>query len=233
MLRSLIKASPLLFRPWFMLFRNSKTRTNLPDKKDYFYFGGFPRSGNSYFTNLIEELHPDIQFSHHLHTIAAMKMALNKKVPVIIIVRHPMESIASLLVMNQGDDQKRNRALMERYVKDYIDYHTFVLAHQQDLEVVLFEKVIKHPNDFLAVLYKVANPKIDPVKEGERSVEKLSEKTTIAERQQKMPEEHAVRYSSLPNKERTKLKEGIKEDLVQIEAYQKCVALYQSLKGSH
>jgi hypothetical protein len=233
MLRKLIQTNPLLYRIWFNLIRKSKTTATLPDKKDYFYFGGFPRSGNSYLTNLIKELHPKVPFSHHLHTIAAIKIALNEKIPVVIIVRHPLECIASLQVMNQKDQDEINKPLLERYISEYIHYHAFVLKHKQDLEIVVFEKTIKSPDEFLTTLYEVSDPKIDPVKTEELSVERLSEKTTIGEKQKKMDKEHAVRFSSLPNKERTKLKEGIKAVLMELEDLQTCIALYDQLKATN
>lgn len=232
MFRKIIKSTPFIYKIFFALFRQSKVRTKLPNKQSHFYFGGFPRSGNSFLTNLFEELHPGVEFSHHLHAIAATKIALSRKIPVVIIVRNPIECISSLLVMNQRDDQQRNKMLMNKYVEEYITYHSTILKRRSELEVIIFEEVTKDPNLFLNAIYKVAKPSIEPIDDEDRSLEKLNEKATIGKRQKKMSNEHAVRYSSLPNEERKKLKESVKEDLQELEGLQECINLYQALKNS-
>ncbi len=85
MLRKIIRSNPFLYKIWFKNVRNSKT--NLPKENDLFFFTGFPRSGNTYLTNLMKLIFPSLNFSHLLHTIASIKLAMNIKIPVFVIVR--------------------------------------------------------------------------------------------------------------------------------------------------
>ncbi|MEL7221594.1 MAG: hypothetical protein AAGJ93_09765 [Bacteroidota bacterium] len=232
MIRKTIKSTPFFYKIFFALFRQSKVRTRLPNPQSRFYFGGYPRSGNSYLTNLFEELHPGVEFSHHLHAIAATKIALSRNVPVVIIVRHPVECISSLLVMNQKDDQQRNQQLLQQYVAEYITYHSTILKRRKELEVIIFEAVTQDPNLFLSAVYRVAQPPIEPITAEERSLENLSKKATIGQRQKKMSDDHAVRYSSLPNEARKKLKEKVKKNLLKMEGIEDCIAIYETLKKS-
>lgn len=74
----IVKTHTILYKIWFYL-KSSKPMTSLPNKKNLFFLTGYPRSGNSYFTNLLKYLNPKLNFSSHLHTIASIKIALKKK----------------------------------------------------------------------------------------------------------------------------------------------------------
>jgi hypothetical protein len=132
----------ILYKLWFK--KCGKSKLKLPNRKDSFYFAGYPRSGNTYFTKLISAVLPELIFSHHLHTVGAIKLAFQSKLPVLIIIREPLESVASLYIMN-NKGSSLNVELIDKYIEDYVEYHTFVFDNRSIIKIVEFEKLIKKP----------------------------------------------------------------------------------------
>ena len=95
-IQSVVSSRVLLYVIWFYMIRIRKgSKVKLPDKSDDLYFDGYPRSGNTYFSGLMERLYPDIQYSSHLHAIAGIKIAFRRKIPVFILIRYPVDAIIS------------------------------------------------------------------------------------------------------------------------------------------
>ena len=225
MLRRIFMSNPILFKFWFNNFR--KSRLNLPSNKDSFYFDGYPRSGNSYFTNLTREIYPKMSFSHHLHTIGAIKISLKKNIPTLIIVRNPLDSIASLYVMKNKDEVFNNK-LLNKHIKDYIKYHEFVLKNINRLKIVEFQRLINEPQLFLDSLGEL-NVDLSIQKDDYKRLLNAVENDSIKKRQSKMSKEHALRFSSTPNPVRTKLKDEIKKSIVENHNFKKATDLFHDI----
>ena len=221
MLRRLFMSNSILYKFWFNFFSTGKSL--LPIKNDLFYFGGHPRSGNSYFTNILKEVYPDFKFSHHLHTIGAIKLAFKAKIPVIIIVREPLECISSLYVMNNSNNQLDNEL-----INKYIEYHKFLLAKENLIEVVVFEKLINNPQLILDSLKK-ANIRLEIKEKDYDTLQKLVQSKFLKKKQLKMSDTHALRFSSTPNESRTNLKKVIKKELIKNPHMDKANHLFKSL----
>jgi hypothetical protein len=97
----------------------------------------FPRSGNT--TSMYALFYAQgesFKVGHHLHVPAHVKYAVFNQIPCLIIMRKPLDCVASRMVMKKGGDPRR-------ILSDYIDFSKTVLALKNKLVVVCFEDVIR------------------------------------------------------------------------------------------
>ena len=143
-LRSLVSSYPLAYKIWFYTVRIRKgSAVRLPSKSDDIYFDGYPRSGNTYFVQLLIRLYPDIEFSSHLHSVAGLKIALKRKVPTMAIIRKPADAIVSNMfrVVN-SKGLISNQKIADGLTQNYLNYYSYVLRHRKKIEVLDFNKLI-------------------------------------------------------------------------------------------
>lgn len=225
MLRRFFMRNPILYKLWFNKF--SETKLKLPNRKDSFYFDGYPRSGNTYFTKLLGIVFPKLIFSHHLHTVGGIKLAFRSKLPVLIIIREPLESIASLYVMN-NKSSFLNEDLIDKYIEDYIQYYKFVLNNRSIIKIVEFQKLINKPQLILDSLNDLnTNLLIQQIDYDILANEVQNNK--MQKSQLKMSKKHAVRFSSTPNSSRSMLKEEIKKTIITNYNFNKASTLFNAL----
>lgn len=96
--RSIFKQIPILYRIAFRFYLSSRFGGDgrLPRKEDDFYFDGYAKSGNSSLSSFLRSVSTrDLVFSSHLHSVAPLKIALQFKLPSVVIYRDPYNSIAS------------------------------------------------------------------------------------------------------------------------------------------
>jgi len=149
-----VSNNPLAYKVWFYTVRVRKgSAVKLPRNGDNLYFDGYPRSGNTYFVQLLVRLYPEIKYSSHLHSIAGIKIALKSKVPVIIIIRKPDDTIVSNLfrVVN-SKGLKANQRTADYLTQRYLSYYSFVLNNHSKLKVLNFNKLIENKRVLMDVL---------------------------------------------------------------------------------
>jgi hypothetical protein len=79
---------------------------------------GYQSSGNSFALQAVREAWPDLSVASHRHCVAAVKRALNLKVPTIILIREPQEAISSYVV--------RFKVPVDRAIREYCDFYGWV-----------------------------------------------------------------------------------------------------------
>ena len=97
----------------------------------------FPRSGNTTsMYSLFYAQGQSFQVGHHLHVPAHVKYAVANQIPCLIIMRKPLDCVASLMVMIKGGNPSE-------LLKDYIDFARMVKRCLSAVVVVDFEDVIQ------------------------------------------------------------------------------------------
>ncbi len=94
----------------------------------------YPRSANSFSVRLFRQANPGYaveEVSHHTHIISNVKHAAKWKIPVLIILRDPVDAISSMIVVRGDTSDGMLRIEATRYV-DFYDW----IEHNLD-EVVL------------------------------------------------------------------------------------------------
>ena len=109
---------------------------------------GYPRSANTYAVYAFKHVN-NLQWNevgHHLHVQAQVIRSVKYKIPVILLIRHPLEAVRSMVVRH--DFVPVNEAL-EDYTRFYEDLFVlnegFIVAKFEDV-IECFGEVIKQVN---------------------------------------------------------------------------------------
>lgn len=108
---------------------------------------GFPSSANTYFQFIMGYLFPELVFAHHTHTIATVKKSLKRGLPTIILIRNPIDAIASKIIRFEDD--------LESSYTEYIKFYSYVEKNIDKLFILSFEEVIE--NDFTRLFFYLDN----------------------------------------------------------------------------
>lgn len=77
---------------------------------------GFPRSANTYAVAAFQHANPDAQIASHLHSARAVLAGVRQELPVLVLIRDPVEAAASLMVFWPG---VRPRQALRHYCAFY------------------------------------------------------------------------------------------------------------------
>ena len=138
--------------PWmfFSLYQLSPhNRKLMVTHKTRITIEGYPRSANTYAVYAFKHVN-ELEWNevgHHLHVQAQIMRSIKYKIPVILLIRHPLDAVRSLVVRH--DFIPVNEAL-EDYIRFYKDlYHLregFVVANFDDV-IEHFGEIIQQVNN--------------------------------------------------------------------------------------
>jgi hypothetical protein len=127
--------------PWmfFTLYQLSPVNRKLMvTHKTRITIEGYPRSANTYAVYAFRHSNPDIgwdEIGHHLHVQAQILRSRDYDVPVILLIRHPLEAVRSLVV--------RHRFIpVNEALEDYTRFYTDLLPLRDSFVIVDFEMAI-------------------------------------------------------------------------------------------
>lgn len=104
---------------------------------------GFPRSGNSMLKMYISLTNPELQMAHHLHMVGQFAIARKLAVPAVLLVRNPVDAIASLMVAD-------TTLSVEMATRWWVYYHRKLLPYRADVLVLTFDRIIADPQRAVA-----------------------------------------------------------------------------------
>jgi hypothetical protein len=189
-------------------------------KSSDIFFDGYPRSGNTFLRHLTLELMPSIKAVHHLHKVAPIKIALQRKLPVFILIRKPAEAIASNYLKYYSMRKKDvpdnvNTKILKIKANNYINYYDYVNQNLPYVKIISFSFLIKHPDIVVKAIAKAVNTGID-----ENKIEKTL-KSYVGSTDKL--------GSSKPNAFKQKKKAELLIELQKTNAYKQAVILYDKI----
>ncbi|MCG8697437.1 MAG: hypothetical protein MI922_05235 [Bacteroidales bacterium] len=109
---------------------------------------GFPRSANSWACHIFQYLsekenNKRLILASHLHAASQIKRALKLEVPAILLIRNPIDAVASLILMNPN-------LTINSVLNDYIRMYKSLMPYKDKIQVVSFTDLIKNPNDIIS-----------------------------------------------------------------------------------
>ncbi len=110
---------------------------------------GYPRSANTYAVYAFKHVN-ELDWNevgHHLHVQAQIIRSIKYKIPVILLIRHPLEAVRSLVVRH--DFIPVNEAL-----EDYIRFYNDLYKLREGFVVANFEDVIEHFGEIIQQVNK-------------------------------------------------------------------------------
>ena len=98
---------------------------------------GFPRCGNTFLVAAIELAEGrDVAISSHVHVPAQVKLAVRRGLPTIVVIRDPLDAVASLMV---AAPHIRPRSGLEEFAHHYNE----LLAYRDRVVVATFEEITR------------------------------------------------------------------------------------------
>ncbi|MEA5465661.1 hypothetical protein [Leptothoe sp. PORK10 BA2] len=100
---------------------------------------GFPRSANSFFSRVFQMYNPTIKAAHHMHAPLQVIKAIEYDVPCIVLIRNPIDAIASVLVVD--------RNLSTRFaIQSYINFYERIWPVRKNIVISDFQDTTQHPH---------------------------------------------------------------------------------------
>lgn len=131
---------------WLYARLRQDVRDNLIKRDTALVIEGFPRSANTYAATAFWVANgKEIGCVHHLHTPVNVEVAVRRRLPVIVLLRDPLDAVISQI---QRSPLMSARATLREYIRLY----ERVAPLRDDVVVALFEQVT---NDFGVILREV------------------------------------------------------------------------------
>lgn len=99
---------------------------------------GYPASANSFAREVLREANPGLAVASHAHVSSQVRLAVHFGVPVIVLVRDPVDAIASIV-------SRRPDRHVDAELRRYEQFHRRVHAVLDRVAVVTFDQVTHDP----------------------------------------------------------------------------------------
>jgi len=226
-IKKIFKTNSILYYYWFNMFRKAESNSlRLPESGDDLYFDGYPRSGNTYSYWLLVYFYPNLKITHHLHTIGALKIAIQKKIKCLIIIRNPLDCVSSFYFTKTYEDNNGDisHEILKNLLVDYIEYYQFVAIN--NLKVLKFDDLLFNQKFVIQNFSEILSS--DSIEES-----KIDSEIKKFEMTFKKKEKHKkLTYSSLPKPERENFKNKIKKELNKYDLMDKALSIYFKLSDN-
>lgn len=196
-------------------------------REDHLYFDGFPRSGNTYFAAAINTIFPELNFAHHRHCLAPLKIAVSKHVPSFVLMRNPKDAIASRLIQIKSEpgpmQSLPNEEISNRLVKDWQRYYSYCERNASKLAIITFEDAVENPYSCLRCIAETLG--IDVSQVDRKRFREFHERFREHDRNKKQGS------TSYPDKGRSDSKKSIVPLIENSREYGELVSIYDRLRS--
>ena len=202
----------------FPLFYWSKSRQNGIIRKDSdICIEGFQRCGNTFFHFAFKKWNKQSKIAHHLHASAQVIKATQLEIPTIVLIREPLETIASLLIKDL--DLK-----IETGLKKYIQFYNNLSKHKTKFIVGPFDQVVDQPGELVIKINQKFGTdfKYEILNENKKNnykiqIQRANAKNELTAQWQR---------SSVPSEEKERAKQAIKGDIINHELFRYASRVY-------
>lgn len=185
-----------------------ESRTNVVVNTN-FCIESVPSSANTFFQYFMRYMLPEAIFAHHTHSLGTIKAAISKKVPIIILIRNPLDAVSSRTA--RFDDS------IEEGLLEYVKFYKFIENNNDKFFVLTFEEIVNLEFDRLFGFLDKKCVKYDvkfipeAIQYAKRGVEYLGD---------------SEKRNPLPNKSRNSEKERIKKNILMNNQYLEAEEIY-------
>lgn len=171
-----------------------------------------------------------MRFAHHLHCLAPLKIAVDRRVPACVLLRKPIEAISSRFIQLLGDAGYQSHLgtigfdRLRWLLEDWLNYYEYVASSQGDILVIPFEEAIALPWATLNSICEFAEVQVPPDLESRWRVFHAGFASRDASK--------AQGSTSFPDKRRNELKRPVKEYLSALDEISMANQLYERLSAS-
>ncbi|MFD1020177.1 hypothetical protein [Thalassobacillus hwangdonensis] len=219
-----IKKRPFLYSKMKYVFEKENYYKNVTNKNTELCVEAYPSSGNTLLMFMIQNYKEDINMSHHTHTLANIKLAKNKNIPCIVIIRDPINAISSYVYrfteIHLINEKKINQEMLK-----YKDFYTYVLNNRDSFLIIDFNDLITKPEQTLKTV--VINNKLFNTSK-EKNWRKLIEQAND-DVKNKAIKKGRLTKGSFPSEEKEKGKNKIKKIIIENRHYDEIEDLYSKI----
>ncbi len=130
------------FTELFFYFKKKKSKKEKITNKTELLIDGPTRSGNHFAVHYVKRFN-DITLARHYHSPGAIRLAFKKKVPTLLLVRDPVEQIASAYVYLEKN------VPLKRIIKSYQIFYERCLLAKNWYVVACFDEIINNPDNII------------------------------------------------------------------------------------
>lgn len=104
---------------------------------------GFPRCGNTFAVVAFElAQEQSVKIAHHLHVPAQIIYAVRHHIPVLVLIRNPVDAVISYMIRDR-------RITIEDGLNEYIWFYSYVLKYRDQVVLAEFESVTGNYGDVI------------------------------------------------------------------------------------
>lgn len=194
-------------RPWLLSCAygsRKKYQTLVVNKNTDIVIEGFPRSANSYAVLTFENAQRNkVIIAHHIHAQAQFLLARKYNIPAIVLIREPLDAIASLLIRDETLTIKQG-------IQRYIDFYQPIFQMREHLVIASFATVIANFSLVVAACNKKFGSNFTlPARSEQNEANVFSQINTINTQQEKSD----WSMLAMPHINKVPLQENIKGEL--------------------
>ncbi len=178
---------------------------------------GFQRSGNTFFKRLFSSHNKNVKVAHHNHSSASIKKAIKRGIPIIVLVRHPLGAISSLIAWD-------NSLSICIALKAYRMFYQPLMSLKAHFWMLQFEHFIDDPISHVNSINLRFDTSFEKVNFSKEEFQSFKQKTANST--------NSPFDSPLPNEEKENRKARIQKDILSHRDYPKTIRVYQNFIGS-
>ena len=118
-----------------LISHNHEMFNNFTNSNTQIVIEGYPRSANSSTTSHFHEFNPNINIAHHHHVPSQIIKGVESFIPIIVLIRNPIEAIASFKCYEP-------KISLTLALKAYISFYKTILPYKSEFIVASFPQVI-------------------------------------------------------------------------------------------
>lgn len=186
---------------------------------------GFPRSANTYAVLAFQSAQThEVVIAHHLHAEAQFILAKKYNIPVIALLREPVEAISSLI-------NRDNNINVSQAVQRYIDFYRLVLKMKEDIVIAKFTTVVSDFSKVVAICNTKFNCNFElPFNTEEEKIKLFSKISELNTRE----ENGDLSMIAMPHQSKDSLKASSKLKVQKCTLFTEAEAIFKELvKYSH
>lgn len=120
---------------------------------------GYPSAANSFAREMLQLAWPGVRIASHIHSYAHVHRALSLKIPVLVLLRPPRESVASVTVRFAQDDDE---ASLYKRLEHYERFIVGAYRVRDDVALARFEDTVSRLSDVMQTMNHQMGTRFEP-----------------------------------------------------------------------
>jgi hypothetical protein len=187
-----------------------KLRPLAPNQRTVLVVEGFPRSANTYVVAALYEANPQLHglVAHHLHSYRSVIEGTRRRLPVVVLVRAPLDAVASLI-------QRYPDLSVRLALRQYVAFHRRLLPFLPSLIVIPFDRATAHFDTVIEEINERTRLDLAPHDGSSRMESRVLRRIEQMERED--ADEHTLRENAVarPSPVRLATREAVHEQIRQ------------------